>query len=194
MPSGHSPKRRRGSPGARRREILDAAAELLVRRGASATVDDVAAAAGVAKGTVYLYFPSKDALLAALRERFSADLLARVEEATRPSAAATHAARLERLVTVFVDFTLSEGALHGVLFREIPARDADEPVRHALAQLVQAGSRAGEFRVRDAKATSQFLWHGLHGLVVGALHDGNTRRAPLLRAALEAARATLGIS
>jgi AcrR family transcriptional regulator len=41
-------------------EILEAASKVFGRRGfARATVDEIAEAAGVAKGTVYLYFPSK---------------------------------------------------------------------------------------------------------------------------------------
>src|SRR5580765_4563287 len=48
----------------RRTQILDAARQSFVKRGVAATtVDAVAKAAGVAKGTVYLYFDSKDAIL-----------------------------------------------------------------------------------------------------------------------------------
>ena len=51
-------------------EILAAARRVFARRGFSdATVDEIATAAGIAKGTVYLYFPSKkDIYLAALKE------------------------------------------------------------------------------------------------------------------------------
>lgn len=51
-------------------EILDAALRLFTERGFAATkVEDVAAAAGLSKGTVYLYFSSKEALLEALVHR-----------------------------------------------------------------------------------------------------------------------------
>lgn len=51
-------------------EILAAARGVFAQRGFSeATVDEIAAAAGIAKGTVYLYFSSKrDIYLAALRQ------------------------------------------------------------------------------------------------------------------------------
>lgn len=50
---------------ARPGEIVDAALSLFVERGFAATrLDDVAERAGVSKGTVYLYFDSKEALLA----------------------------------------------------------------------------------------------------------------------------------
>src|SRR5690349_24266514 len=55
---------------ARRHAILDAAEKLFVRHpDRMANVAEVAEAAGVAKGTVYLYFPSKEEMLLALHER-----------------------------------------------------------------------------------------------------------------------------
>ena len=58
---------RRRRKEARPAELLDAAFELFVERGFAATrIDDIAARAGVSKGTVYLYFPSKQAVFEAL--------------------------------------------------------------------------------------------------------------------------------
>src|SRR5688572_9304019 len=55
---------------ARRHAILDAAEKLFLRHpDRMASVAEVAAAAGLAKGTVYLYFPSKEEMLLALHER-----------------------------------------------------------------------------------------------------------------------------
>jgi TetR/AcrR family transcriptional regulator len=52
---------------ARPQELLDAALELFVERGFAATrSEDVAARAGVSKGTLYLYYPSKEELLKAV--------------------------------------------------------------------------------------------------------------------------------
>src|SRR6185503_10254189 len=52
---------------ARPAELLVAAVELFVERGYAATrLDDVAKQAGVSKGTVYLYFPSKEELFKAV--------------------------------------------------------------------------------------------------------------------------------
>lgn len=49
-----------------RRRVLDAAARVFAERGASATLNDVARAAGVGVGTVYRKFPDKEAVLDAL--------------------------------------------------------------------------------------------------------------------------------
>lgn len=61
------PSRRQRRKDARPSEITAAALRLFHERGFAATkLDDVAAAAGVTKGTLYLYFPSKEALFKAV--------------------------------------------------------------------------------------------------------------------------------
>ncbi|MBF6135757.1 TetR/AcrR family transcriptional regulator [Nocardia otitidiscaviarum] len=82
---------------ARRQEILDAAVRVFARKGfAASRIDDVAAAAGIAKGSVYLYFDSRDALLEAAFEQYSAEALAAVQRAVDGDAPALD--RLAELV------------------------------------------------------------------------------------------------
>jgi TetR/AcrR family transcriptional regulator len=50
----------------RRRDIIEAAERLLVRKGPHVTMEEIAADAGVAKGTLYLHFASKEDLFLAL--------------------------------------------------------------------------------------------------------------------------------
>jgi AcrR family transcriptional regulator len=65
LPSVPSKRERRKE--ARPGELLDAALDLFVEKGFAATrVDDVAARAGVSKGTLFLYFPSKEELFKAM--------------------------------------------------------------------------------------------------------------------------------
>ena len=70
------------APEERRKNILDAALKLFVERGFNeTTVQDVAAAAGMATGTVYLYFPSKEHVLHGLHERFRLENESRIASA-----------------------------------------------------------------------------------------------------------------
>jgi AcrR family transcriptional regulator len=63
------PKFRRRAE-ARPDEVLDAALDLFMEKGFAATrVEDIAKRAGLSKGTVYLYFPSKEAVLEGLVRR-----------------------------------------------------------------------------------------------------------------------------
>jgi AcrR family transcriptional regulator len=63
--------------------ILKAALDLFVRYGIKRTsIDDIVREAGIAKGTLYLYYQSKDALFAAVAERMCAERLAMAREAS----------------------------------------------------------------------------------------------------------------
>jgi AcrR family transcriptional regulator len=62
---------------ATRRQILDAAHRLFAEKGFGATTTrDIAQAAGIASGTLFNYFPAKEAVLACLAERASEDAIA----------------------------------------------------------------------------------------------------------------------
>jgi TetR/AcrR family transcriptional repressor of mexCD-oprJ operon len=61
--------------------ILDTAAALLAVRGESASMAEIADAAGVSRATLYRYFPSRDALLRGLAEAASAELRERIADA-----------------------------------------------------------------------------------------------------------------
>ena len=105
----------------RRAQILDAAMVLWAERGFDATsVDAIARDAGVSKGTVYLYFDSKDALLDELVVRHS--LLPDVERIM----ATVRDQPLERVVELLVRAVWQrlreERDLIRILVRELPTR------------------------------------------------------------------------
>ena len=84
-------------PDVRRAELLDRAAGLFVRHGYdNVSLNDLIADAGVSKGAFYHWFPSKDALIAALAERSAREAFAGVEDAV----AACDGDALARLNTV----------------------------------------------------------------------------------------------
>src|SRR3712207_3169207 len=61
--------------------ILDGAAQALARQGEQTSMNDVAEAAGVARATVYRYFPTREALLDELAQRAVSDVEARLASA-----------------------------------------------------------------------------------------------------------------
>lgn len=66
----------------RRAEILLSATRVFARRGYDATrIEDVALEAGIAKGTVYIYFESREEILLSAFEEFEKEVLADVREA-----------------------------------------------------------------------------------------------------------------
>jgi len=71
----------------KRRQILEAAVGVFAKQGFhKSRVSDVARAAEVADGTIYLYFKSKDIILISIFEETMADMIERVEEAIGPHA------------------------------------------------------------------------------------------------------------
>jgi AcrR family transcriptional regulator len=71
---------RRTRPDTRRQELVDAALTMFAQRGVAATsVDDIVKAAGVAKGTFYLYFSTKDDAVTAVAERLVIGVGERIE-------------------------------------------------------------------------------------------------------------------
>ena len=172
--------RRRELPQVRREQILDAAARVFLDRGlAEATMADVAEAAGVAKGTVYLYFDSKSALLTALRARYTSQWLAQSGRLDAPPGRGGQARQLRAFLGEMYDFHAANQRLHHLLFHAAEVSE-DEPLdqaRAALVRFVARGAEAGEFAVDDPELTASFLLDGLHGLLLRSLHADRGRRA-----------------
>jgi AcrR family transcriptional regulator len=79
--------------------ILDAAALVLAAKGDTASMEDVASAAGVGRATIYRYFPSRDDLLSALADVAIDDAHRRIMEADLERATVPEAlARIIRAV------------------------------------------------------------------------------------------------
>ncbi|AJY44586.1 TetR/AcrR family transcriptional regulator [Martelella endophytica] len=73
--------RKRSGPEVRRQAVLDAALSTFAEKGfANARIEDIARAAGVGKGTVYLYFPDKESLFKSLVGTY---LTPHIEQASR---------------------------------------------------------------------------------------------------------------
>ena len=157
-----APRRRRKE--ARPGELQAAALELFVEKGFAATrLDDVAARAGVSKGTLYLYFDSKVDLFQSV-----------VDETMTPTLDAadhlidTHAGSSEelirRLVTNLWEHVVGsplEGMTKLVVsearnFPQIAQLYYDKVIHRSRLQLLRVVERAisrGEFRPLDVKAT-----------------------------------------
>src|SRR5262245_23053657 len=112
----------------RRHGLLDAAEKLFLRHpGRMASVSEVAEKAGVAKGTVYLYFPSKEEMLLALHERqigtFFAHLMARLAKPEPLDFDQVCRIALDRLIRAPGYLPLASRCF-GIMDREIPPEAA----------------------------------------------------------------------
>ena len=143
--------------------ILEAAARVLASRGEQASMHDVAAAAGVARATVYRYFPSRQALLDELARLAVSDAAERLASARIDDVAAEEGVR--RAIRALVDV----GDPFVVLARERVRPDAEQ-FEHGLAaplrRLFERGVSSGEIR---QDIPSSWLTNSLVGLVVSVL-------------------------
>jgi AcrR family transcriptional regulator len=121
----------------RRAEILDAALQLFSSKGFSdTTMDEVAQSAGVAKGTIYLYFQSKEHLLLALKRDFMqgltdavADIVAEAIESLVAGKATDYRDIIDDIFQSVVDYHTQRRDAVEVVVRQSPSPDL---VREAL--------------------------------------------------------------
>jgi TetR/AcrR family transcriptional repressor of nem operon len=167
---------------ARRRAILDAAASLLVERGLAGTsIDAVAKTAGIAKGTVYLYYASRSDLLAALRARYAGELASRAEsilKQAQPRDPASVTRAFQRLAAELASHMLASHRLYHVLFQEagVPEEETMAPLRHLVLDTLRQAMAQGALRPMDPEVLMRFLLDGLHGAVIPLLHQRSQDR------------------
>jgi AcrR family transcriptional regulator len=138
--------RRRQRADARRSiaAVLDAAVALLGRQ-PDASMDDIAATAGVARQTIYAHYPSRDALLHAVTRHVTAEVAGRLGGLDLDSGSATDA--LGR----WIDASWALLELYPVLLTPaVVAPDGDEQERHepvtgGLVRLLERGRHRREF-------------------------------------------------
>ena len=157
------PKFRRRAE-ARPEEVLDAALELFVEKGfASTRVEDIASRAGLSKGAVYLYFPSKEAILEGLVRRAVVPIatnalgfLTNFAGDPRPVITAVLkmvAGRLTEPKTIAIPKLLIREMIHFPEFAAMYRREVLDRVIPVVEQLIQSGIAEGHFRPVDPELT-----------------------------------------
>jgi AcrR family transcriptional regulator len=131
--------------------VMKAAAQVFASRGyAGGTTNHIAERAGVSIGTLYEYFPNKDALLVALMEKHIREGEQVLQRAAAEMAGRTAGIRdsVLHFVRAMVEFHAHERALHRVLFEESPL---PRRVQHLLAELEQRVTEQVETLIRGAR-------------------------------------------
>jgi TetR/AcrR family fatty acid metabolism transcriptional regulator len=148
------PPTRTARTGDKRERILDAAVRVFAKKGFHATrVSEVAKAAGVADGTIYLYFKSKDQLLVSLFEDRVERLLTFLQTELPPTAGA--AEKLRRIIELQLGLLEGERDLAEVI--TVILRQSTKLMKEyaapkftayldAIARVVADGQATGELR------------------------------------------------
>ena len=175
------PKIAESTRSARREQILAAAAVCFARTGYhTTTMADVAAQAGLSKGTPYLYFDSKEHLYVALHDAWDCALAERVdtEIAHLPAAERGSPRRVLRAVVVAIGAHVAEqeqtcrvlmeartlAGYHPTIAAAVHAADAR--ARVPLERLIHAGIEAGQWPAdTDPGLAARLVTATLHGLM-----------------------------
>jgi len=157
-----------------REAILDATDRLLARFGyRKMTVEDIAAEAGIGKGTVYLHFSSKEEVVLSRVDRMVDHLKERLREIAHSDAPVAERLQLMLLTRVLFRFdsvqhyTQSLNDLLSALRPGLLARRAQyfEAEAQIFAEVLTDGRDSGELNFDDAHATAHALLQATNGLL-----------------------------
>jgi len=185
-------------PEERRKDILDAAAEVFARKGiADSKIEEITSLAEVSKGTFYLYFKTKDEAAAALWERHMDDFAGVGQEILSKTDVPLDS-RLVDVLESLCRFALDHSDLHRVLYDGAGAQAVHAATNERLIGMIAAAARegvkAGEIACGRPEMMSRALFHGFCGAVTDAItgfvpisHD------EVITAAGEMTRAVFGL-
>jgi TetR/AcrR family transcriptional regulator, fatty acid metabolism regulator protein len=178
----------------KRGRILDAAIKMFAERGFhTATVAEIARAAGVADGTIYLYFKSKEDLLLRLFDEKMTELTA--EARAEVEGQRTAPEKLRRFIQLHLSLVERNPDLASVLIVELRqsaqflrAADRNKLAAYVdvIAEVVRAGQQSGELDGTISPGTvKRAIFGALDELALAWLVSG--RRTPLKKTAAEVA-------
>jgi AcrR family transcriptional regulator len=151
--------------------ILDATARILVERGfAAASTNAVAERAGVSVGSLYQYFPNKEALVSALRARHGEQMMAVIQRALTKAMDATVADALAGLIEATVEAHGVDADLHRVLEEHLGSMAVDalhDEYTDVMEDRIVAllARHRDEITAPDLKLAAFMLMHAAHGLI-----------------------------
>lgn len=156
--------RTRKDPEERKREIFAAAERLFMKHGyAATTVADITRAAGVAKGTFFYYFPTKDALLAAIGQQWAQAFAGCYQTMEKGTGAVEHLRAFLRLFEgddpfdQMVDHLIAEHQYR--LMETIWQSMREETMDPLLIRILEAGVAEGSMKLAsDMETVVHFFW------------------------------------
>ncbi|MCB0117763.1 MAG: TetR/AcrR family transcriptional regulator [Anaerolineales bacterium] len=165
----------------RKSQIINAAEGVFTKKGFDeARMDDIAEETGLSKGTLYLYFKSKDDLIIAILDRMFQREFKQLESLEQEDLSATDA--IWKLTDLLTKDILSMIRLVPIVYQFLALAFRNKYVQKALKQyinrylgilipIVQRGIDAGEFREVDARETAIAMGAIIEGTLLLWVYD-----------------------
>jgi AcrR family transcriptional regulator len=184
----------------RRVQILREASHLFGSRGFKGTTTrDIAAAVGITEAALYRYFPSKEAMYAAILDEraASSDLLEAIEPAAR--AGDDRAVFAGIALTLLRSVEADPSILRLILYSALEGHELSQPfqerrilrLREFLASYIERRARDGAFRALDPVLTARAFMSMLVGQLIGRHVFG--QREPAVQSPEEVAETFVSI-
>ena len=179
----------------RRAQILRHAARLFGEKGYHSTsISDIIGAAGIARGTFYLYFENKRGIFAELVDDLLARLVGRIRTVdTSPGAPSARRQLLDNITRV-LELLSTERPLLAILLKGAVGLDSEFDAKLAdfyrtIALMIESslklGQRIGLVRACDTRVAALAALGALKEVLLDLLHNETERGEELLRLATE---------
>jgi AcrR family transcriptional regulator len=184
----------------KRAALLEAAEAVFVERGITrATIDEITARAGVAKGTFYLYFSSKAEVVQALNDRLWQGHVALASAAAEALAEGDWWAEVDGFVERVLDYDLEHREWHRLVAQSgnpdlDHAPETEQQMIDLVAAAIQIGVDRGACQASDPLMTATLLYRAVQGTSHQYCQaDAEPDRERLLAAFRELARKVLAV-
>ena len=164
--NGKAPARvSRRRPG-RREELSAAALEVIRSVGPGASMEEMAAKAGITKPVLYRYFGDRDGLIASVAEQFSEVLIMRLEQALAGAPTQSAETLIRSAVECYIAFIEEDPALYGFLTHQAPLGSPAmvaviDRIAASLEQVIRVTLESHALDTRPARTWA----HGVVGMV-----------------------------
>ncbi|MGH7284752.1 MAG: TetR/AcrR family transcriptional regulator [Polyangiaceae bacterium] len=165
--------------------ILEAAARVFVKEGYAASTNRIALAAGVSVGSLYQYFPSKDAIAVELLRRYRESLVELVGSALAEVETKPFEVVVRRLLADLLRAERIDPGLHRVLIEQVlrtPARREVIGFEERFEELLASALRkmGKRVRVKDYEVAAFLLVRVVVTVVQSAVVDRPRLNTPVL--------------
>lgn len=163
----------------------------------NATVEDVTRAAGIAKGTFYLYFDSKDHLLGALWERYVDAFVVTTEDVLSRDSGWLET--VDQLMGTLIEHAVAHAELHRIVYSSANGKalefckQSNQRVIELLIEYVQANVDQDRVGI-DLELACRMIYHAADGVLDDLIGRHSEIDVPLVIRSVHAmTHATLGI-